>query len=469
MTVSVVWFRRDLRVHDHPALTRAVEAGDRVVPLFVVDERLLDGRWRSPNRLWFLREGVAALAASLAARGAPLVVERGDPTALVPAVARAVGATRVAVGRDHTPFGRARDRAVADRLRASGIAFEAAPGGLIVEPEAIATAGGTPFRAYGPFRRAWLQAARRELLPAPSTIVPAPGMAATTRGIEAVLGPIAPTADPTCLPEPGEAAARRRLGWWAASPALDRYAVDRDRLDLDGTSRLGADLRFGLLSAGEVAARCAGEGDGRRRFLDELAWRDFYAHALWHEPRLAREAYQPAFEHVARDGDPALIAAWTAGRTGYPAVDAAMRQLAATGWISNRARMIAASFLVKQLGVDWRVGEAHFMRHLVDGDPASNGGNWQWVASVGMDAQPWFRAFSPSLQGRRHDPVGDWVRRWVPELAGIPGPDVHEPAPRAYLPPIVDDRAARERAVAAYRSARDLDRERSRRSARTDR
>src|SRR5207342_1058023 len=176
----------------------------------------------------------------------------------------------------------------------------------------------------------------------------------------------APTADPGSLPEPGEAAARRRLHGWAAGPALDRYASDRDRLDLEGTSRLGPDLRFGTLSPGEVADACAGEGEGRRRFLDELAWRDFYAQALWHEPRIAREAYVTGLERVARTHDPALLDAWCAGRTGFPIIDAAMRQLAATGWIANRARMIAAGFLVKQLGVDWRLGEAFFMRHLVD-------------------------------------------------------------------------------------------------------
>ncbi len=215
-----------------------------------------------------------------------------------------------------------------------------------------------------------------------------------------------------------------------------------------------------LLSPGEVADACAGEGDGRRRFLDELAWRDFYAHALWHEPRIAREAYVTELEHVERTHDPALIEAWCAGRTGFPIIDAAMRQLAATGWIANRARMIAAGFLVKQLGVDWRVGEAFFMRHLVDGDPASNGGNWQWVASVGMDAQPWYRAFSPVRQGLRHDPAGDWVRRWVPELRALPGAAVHDPPAGAYLRPIVDDADARGRSLEAYRAAR---------SARTDR
>ena len=260
---------------------------------------------------------------------------------------------------------------------------------------------------------------------------------------------------PRVSPYPGEPAARQRLDRWATGQALERYATDRDRLDLDGTSRLGADLRWGLLSPTEVAERCAGEGDGRRRFLDELAWRDFYAHLLWHEPRVARQAFRGAFEDVARSSDPTLLAAWTAGRTGYPVIDAAMRQLRATGWMPNRARMLVASFLTKDLGIDWRIGEAHFMTHLVDGDPASNNGGWQWSASTGTDAQPWFRVFDPTLQGRRHDPDGDYVRRWVDELRGIDGAAVHTPPTGAYLAPIVDHADARAAALAAYRGARD--------------
>jgi len=461
VTVSVVWFRRDLRVHDHPALARAIESGDRVAPLFVVDDRLLDGRWRSPNRLWFMRGSVAALADALALRGAPLTVIRGDPRSLVPAFAATVGATRVLVSRACTPFGRARDDAVAERLTAHGIAFEAAPGGLIVEPESVSTSTGTPYRVFGPFRKTWLTIPPRPVLPAPTAIVFARG---PRRGagsspprdrIEDVLDRVIPTADPARLPEPGEPAARRRLERWATGPALGRYALDRDRLDLSSTSRLGADLRWGLLSPSEVAERCTGDGDGRRRFLDELAWRDFYAHVLWHEPRVARHAFRASFEHVARSSDPEIVAAWAAGQTGYPIIDAAMRQLLATGWMPNRARMLTAAFLTKDLGIDWRIGEAHFMTHLVDGDPASNNGGWQWAASTGTDAQPWFRVFDPVAQGRRHDPDGEYIRAWLPELRGLDRKDVHQPPPGTYIRPLVDHAGARVAALAAYRAARD--------------
>lgn len=460
MTVSVVWFRRDLRVHDHVALATAVDAGDWVAPLFVVDDRLLDGRWRSPNRLWFMRGSVAALADALALRGAPLAVLRGDPRRLVPAFAESVGAKRVLVSRDYAPFGRARDRAVAQGLAGLGIGFEEAPGGLIVEPESVATAAGTPYRVYGPFRKTWLTVPQREVLPAPTSIQGAEvqpsgvGRLPLRARIEDVLGAIVPTADPQSLPESGEPAARQRLEHWATGAGLERYALDRDRLDLPSTSRLGADLRWGLLSPIEVADRCAGERDGPRRFLDELAWRDFYAHLLWHEPRVARHAFRSEFEDVARSADPALVAAWAAGRTGYPVIDAAMRQLHATGWIPNRARMLVASFLTKDLGIDWRIGEAHFMTHLVDGDPASNNGGWQWAASTGTDSQPWFRVFDPTAQGRRHDPDGTYVRRWVPELRGIDGDVVHAPPHGTYLRPIIDHAEGRAVALACFRRRR---------------
>ena len=248
-------------------------------------------------------------------------------------------------------------------------------------------------------------------------------------------------------------AARERLARWTGSHALERYATDRDRLDLDGTSRLGQDLRWGLLSPTEVAARSAGAGEGRQRFLGELAWRDFYAHLLWHEPRAARASWRPSLERVAWEHDPRIIDAWRTGRTGFPVVDAAMRQLTTSGWMHNRARMIAASFLTKHLGVDWRVGEQYFMEHLIDGDPASNNGGWQWAASTGTDAQPWFRIFNPTLQAIRHDPDGAYVRLWLPELVGLEGQTVHAPPPGSYLDPIVDHREARARALIAYRDA----------------
>ncbi len=462
MTTTVVWFRRDLRVHDHPALRRAEEAGDALAPLFVVDDRLLTGSRRSPNRAWFMAGSVAALAAELAERGAPLMILRGDPRELVPRFATTLGARRVVVSRDYAPYGRARDDAVRRGLEAGGIAFEAGRGLLVHEPEGVRTAAGGGFSVFGPFSRAWAALDRRPVVEAPARLAAADVGAVTSAfeplTIEAAFGDPAPTADRALLLEPGERAARTRLDRWAGSDRLDAYVGDRDRLDRDGTSRLSQDLRWGLLSPVEVAERCAGESAGRRRYVAEIAWRDFYVHLLFREPRVARESFRTEFDALPWDSDPARIEAWKEGRTGYPVVDAAMRQLRATGWIHNRARMIAASFLTKHLLADWRVGEAHFMEHLVDGDPASNNGGWQWAASTGTDPQPYFRIFNPTLQGERHDPDGDYVRRWVPELAGVARDRIHRPDPSrsatsGYPPPVVDHGEARARALAAYRGA----------------
>ena len=276
-----------------------------------------------------------------------------------------------------------------------------------------------------------------------------------------------PTADRALIPAPGEVAARARLARWLDGP-VEGYAETRNRMDVDGSSRLSQDLRFGLLSPLEVVERAAGEGDGRRIFTGEVAWRDFYAHILWHHPRVAREPYQVAFAGLQVREDADAFRAWAEGRTGYPVVDAALRQLRASGFVHNRARMIAASFLAKHLLLDYRLGEAEFMRHLTDGDLASNNGGWQWTAGTGTDPQPWFRVFNPILQGARFDPDGAYVRRWVPELRHVPVASIHQPwtmtpAVQAaagcrigtdYPSPMVDHAEARGRALAAYGQAR---------------
>jgi deoxyribodipyrimidine photo-lyase len=462
VATSVVWFRRDLRVHDHPALRRTVDAGDRVAPLFVVDERLVGGRWRSANRLWFLQGSLVTLAESLLERGAPLTVLRGDPVTLVPAFARAVGAARVVASRDHSPYARRRDGLVATALGRDGIAFEAGRGLLVHEPEQIQRADGGGFSVFGPFHRAWSSIARRPVLDAPTVIAgtapPSDAIGLARVALEDALPTVRPTADMALMPAPGEASARARLDAWAASGALASYDTERDRLDRVGTSRLSQDLRFGLVSPVEVVERCAGNARGNERYLSEIAWRDFYAHLLAREPRVLRSAFRRELDAIPWVDDAAGLEAWRTGRTGVPVVDAGIRQLLATGWMHNRARMIVASFLAKDLLVDWRAGEAFFMEHLLDGDPASNNGGWQWAASTGTDAQPYFRVFNPVLQGRRHDPDGTYVRTWVPELAGVTTAEIHDPPPAArtaagYPTAIVDHAAARSRAIAVYAAA----------------
>jgi deoxyribodipyrimidine photo-lyase len=493
---AVLWFRRDLRLHDHPALADALATADRIAPLFVLDPTLITGRWRSPNRTWFMLASLAELAASLEAAGSVLVVRVGRPELVVPAFAAEVGARTVHVSRDYAPYGRARDGRVAEALRQIRVALHAAPGNLIHEPEDLATRSGTPYRVFGPFHRAWSTLPVRAPLAAPAVIptVPFPAHApsavitADARILAWVtalreLGAGAadpddlegPTADPGLVPDPGEPAARLRLARWTRAaghgpPRVLDYRRGRDLLGVDGTSRLSQDLRWGLLSPIEVVSHvlAAGQGPGVERFVAELAWRDFYTHVLWHDPESARRATRRDYDAVPWRDDPGAVEAWSNGSTGYPVVDDAMRQLRATGWMHNRARMIAASFLTKDLLVDWRVGEAWFMRHLLDGDPASNNGGWQWAASTGTDAQPYFRVFHPVAQGRRFDADGAYVRRWVPELDGVPVeylhapwtmPDAAQAASRCrigidYPAPIVDHRDARRRAIEAYASVR---------------
>ena len=452
--IAIAWFRRDLRVHDHPALAAAVADADVVIPVFVLDEILLARHADAANRRWFLRESLVALRDELGGRGGALRVLRGRPADVLPRFARETGAGAVFVTRDASPYGRSRDRAVASGLAACGLELHPKRGQYVHEPDAVAKADGTPFRVFTPYHRAWAALERRAPLPAPARI---PGPSGARPDDVPDLGP--PTADASLIPAPGEPAARERLRRWVDG-GLERYHGTRNRLDLEGTSRLSQDLRFGLLSANEVVAATDRPGEGPQAFVRELAWRDFYAHVLWHHPAALETPFQAAFREMPWRDDPEAFAAWCEGRTGYPIVDAAMRQLRASGFLPNRARMIVASFLAKDLLLDPRLGEAEFMRHLTDGDPASNDGGWQWSAGTGTDPQPFVRVFNPVLQGRRFDPEGDYVRRWVPELRGVHGSAVHEPwalpsdvrSARGYPERILDHAAARDRALAAFAS-----------------
>ena len=469
-TPVVVWFRRDLRLHDQPALTDAVASGRPVAPLFVFDPSVLHGRFASPNRTWFLLGSVVALGHELEARGSGLFIRIGDPSAVVPAFAREVGTDDVVISRDYTPYGRRRDHAIGAALGENGVDLRAKRGLLIHEPEQLVTAAGDGYSVFGPFLRRWEALAIRDIKPAPDALATVDADPGAMPDLPA-LGFDGPTASEDTLAKPGESAARQRLEAWIDGGGAAAYDRTRDRLeDPRATSHLSADLRFGLLSPAEVATRALASdegGEGSRRFLAELAWRDFYAHALWHSPRIAREPMDERYRDIAWESDGAGLEAWQDGRTGYPIVDAAMRQLRSSGWLPNRARMIVASFLTKDLLIDWRAGERHFMTHLVDGDPASNLGGWQWAASIGTDSRPFVRVFNPVTQAKRFDPDGSYVRTWLPALAQVPTTRIHEPwtmspAEQAaaacsigvdYPAPIVDHAAARERALARYAAA----------------
>jgi deoxyribodipyrimidine photo-lyase len=464
---AVVWFRRDLRVADHPALLAALDAADQVVPVFVVDRALLDGRPSGPNRRAFLHGALQALANELGSLGGRLLVLEGDPVALLPRLAREFAADAVYCSREHTPYARRRDTAVERALRADGRARHALHGGYLSDFDEIRNTAGDPFRVYSPFARAAKAAAWDDPLPAPAR-VPVPDE----------LAPVATALDGFDLdgaveltpPDPAAALARLR---WFVDRRVDGYARARNSMATDGTSRLSPYLRFGLVSPRQVAAAVTGQGPrsggggGRETFVNELLWRDFYAYLLYHRPESAWEHMRPEFAWFEFEDDREGLAAWQEGRTGYPLVDAGMRQLTGQGWVHNRARMVVASFLTKHLLVDWREGAHFFLQHLVDGDLASNSGGWQWVAGTGIDAAPYYRVFNPVTQAEKFDPDGDYIRRWVPELAKLDPPAIFAPwrADPAdleaggvrlgtdYPHPIVDHISARNRALSRFQEA----------------
>ncbi len=470
MDTAIVWFRRDLRVSDHPALSMAVAGARAVIPLFVLDERLLRDSTSAPARTWFLLRSLAELDASLRARGSGLLLRTGRPEEVVPRLAHEAGASAVLATRDVTPFSHRRDQAVAAALERDGRRLRLQPGLLLAEPESMLTAAGRPFRVFTPFWKALQQVSRRPLLPAMGAIHTPADLLVAPPGVTAELADR--EAPHPGLPEAGESAAHERLRAWVLE-GLSGYGRGRDGLDGQATSRLGPDLHLGTLSPLQVESAAIEAGAAAVPFVRQIAWREFYHHQLFHRRAAVDPVADSPFMAIFRTDreDPEAVAAWREGRTGIPVVDAGMRQLAATSWLGNRARLVVASFLTRHLLMDYRIGERHFMRHLIDGDVANNRGGWQWTAGVGADPQPWFRVFNPVLQGQRFDSDGDWVRRWVPELAGVPSRYIHSPweMPAAvsgeagvhlgesYPRPIVDLQAGRERALAAFRSVADGD------------
>ena len=469
---AIWWVRRDLRLADNQALNSALAGGGNVVPVFVLDPGLLASRYVGDKRLAFLLSGLRSLASDLAARGSRLIVRQGEPVEQLARLLSETGATRVYAQYDVSPYARRRDRRVA-----SVVPLVLTEGTTVHPVAAVRKADGSPYTVFTPYSRSWksLQPPDRgDLLPAPE-LLPPPIPSGTSLASEPI--PESPILPPGAPFQAGEATAQRRLARFRRE-LIQGYATSRDRMDLDGTSGLSPYLRFGMISARRVAVEAleaieeqaaAAGPQGPRTWLNELIWREFYIAILANFPYVRRDSFRPVYRGIAWDNDRAAFCAWQEGRTGYPIVDAAMRQLLETGWMHNRARMIVASFLTKDLLIDWRWGERHFMKHLIDGDPAANNGGWQWTAGTGTDAAPYFRIFNPILQGKRYDPQGHYVRRWVPELGNVPERYIQEPwkmsqseqvaagceVGRDYPARIIDHRFARERTLAAFKAARE--------------
>ncbi|RMF98240.1 MAG: deoxyribodipyrimidine photo-lyase [Gammaproteobacteria bacterium] len=461
----IVWFRQDLRLADNPALTAAVASGQPVLPVYVLDDENAGPAAMGGASRWWLHHSLAALNESLDGR---LCCLRGAANRLVPELARASGATAVHVNRCVEPWRRERDREVAAALGRDGIDWRASVGSTLFDPEQVAKADGSPYRVFTPFyRKGCLTAA-----PAPRTPLAAPGSFSIFdwdggTGVDglALLPRVAWYRGIERAWQVGERAAGQRLAEFLEH-GLSGYRDGRDRPDREQVSRLSPHLHFGEISPNKVwysvlplanDARISADVD---RFMSELGWREFSYYLLWHWPELPAENLQKKFDRFPWQQEPDLLARWCRGQTGYPMVDAGMRELWQTGYMHNRVRMIVASFLVKNLLIDWRQGAAWFWDTLVDADLANNSASWQWVAGCGADAAPYFRIFNPVTQGRKFDPHGSYLRRFLPELAALDTRYLHAPweAPAAlregldYPEPMVELKASRERALAAFRS-----------------
>jgi deoxyribodipyrimidine photo-lyase len=468
----IFWFRRDLRLADNPALLEALSRsnGD-VAPVFIVDATFAGPA--GPTRIAYLRRTLEALDQSLGGR---LIVRAGAPAKELTALCRELRARSVVATGDYGPKGTARDALVARQLESQGVRVTYVDSAYVVAPGTVRTKAGAPCRVFSAFRRGW------ELEPVPIPLAsprgadwlgarsePLDGLSAAGAKVRPWYFGDLPDASPELLAGAGEGAGREQLDRFERD--VDDYARQRDLPGAQGTSRLSAHLRFGSLHPRQVLAALDGTSRGREAYRSQVCWREFYADVMFHNPESVRTVLQPSLEHLRVDRDGRGVArfqSWARGETGFPLVDAGMRQLLDEGWMHNRVRMVCASFLVKQLHLDWRWGARWFMWRLIDGDIASNQHGWQWTAGTGTDAAPFHRVFNPTLQAERFDPNGAYVRRYVRELAEVPAPPCLQPgggagllAPGGYPVPIVDACAERDEALARFAEARELAKVRS--------
>lgn len=472
---ALVLFRNDLRLADNGALNAAVETGRPVVCAYVFDIGSESRRPDGAARLWWLHKSLEALSSALEAKGVSLVLRQGSTREEVDRLVRETDAAAVFWNRRYEPATIASDTRLKADLRDQGIEANSFDGELLHEPSRVKTGAGGPFRVYSPFWRALESAGEpREPLPAPRKLKPWTGKLDGIKLGDLKLLPTSPDWAGGLRETwtPGEDGAHERLGDFLKD-GITGYADDRDRPDVDGTSRLSPHLAHGEITPFQIfaalrKAESAGSQSDREKFRKEVGWREFSYHLLFHNPELATRNFNPAFDAFPWRKDDKALADWRRGQTGYPIVDAGMRQLWQTGWMHNRVRMIVASFLAKHLLIDWREGERWFWDTLVDADPANNTASWQWVTGSGADAAPYFRIFNPMLQGAKFDPDGAYVRTFVPELAKLPAEHIHTPweaSPAVlkqagvklgtnYPVPLVRHDKARDRAMTAYSAMR---------------
>ncbi len=461
---ALVWFRRDLRVTDHPALhAAAAETGGNVIPLYVVSTWRQQHRWTGEPRQRFLSGSLHSLARNLETLGARLIVRHGRAAEVIERVLLESGAQSIFFHVDPDPFGVATEERVSTLARARGVAVHALRGGVgIHERDLLRTGAGKPYRVHSPFARSWVKLPLSEPLRRPTRLSTPTGLASEGPPDLAHWGL---TQNPAVeIPEPGERAARLRLTRFLAGP-IASYAAKRNLPAGTTTSRLGPDLRFGLLSAREVVHEArrtwnsldAAGRKGADTFVGEIIWRDFYLQLLWHFPEVLEHEFNADYRGLPWQENNEGFARWCAGETGFPFVDAGMRQLNATGFMHNRVRMVVSMFLTKDLHLDWRLGERYFMQRLVDGEIASNNGGWQWSAGCGADAAPYFRIQNPWTQGANYDADGSYIKEWIPELRDVPAARLHQPATpglrlaRDYPLPMLDHAREREETLRIFK------------------
>ena len=464
MKIAIHWFRRDLRITDNTALAAAAARAERIVPVYVLSEWKKDHRWTGPNRQEFLCGCLESLAQNLQALGGCLILREGDAVQELALLIKETQAGALYFNRDPDPHGRKVEEKIFRLGIELGIEVVACKDVCIHEQDEVLNGSGQPFRVFTPYSKAWAKLprpigiGRLSAIKVPDFLnsLPLPSIKRWGLCREAE------------IIEPGEKAARERLRRFL-SGGLARYGAERNLPAGHTTSRLSQDLRYGLLSIREVFSRCESAASelpaaGRasaQKYLAELIWREFYMQILWHFPNVLEQEFNPRFCGMSWPGKTEDFEKWCAGETGFPFVDAAMKQLNETGFMHNRTRMVAAMFLTKDLHLDWRMGESYFMQKLVDGEIASNNGGWQWSAGTGADAAPYFRIQNPWTQSARYDPEGEYIKQWLPQLQDVPAQSLHEPPPdgrplvSGYPSPVVNHAEAREVTLALYSQVRE--------------